>query len=499
MSIIPSEYLPPANALPERIYTLPELQLPSKLNMVDYCIDRHIRAGFGDKALVYYKDQTVTYAEMQKRINKLANALRGLGIEKNDRVMLRSPNNPEIFAAYHACWRLGALPVLTQHLLRADEISYRANDSAAKAMIVSSDTFKDVAACVDQMKTVKDIIVFGDRIEGFPFYDDFVADQSTDFTPLETDRDDYLRIIYSSGTTGKPKGILNTGGELVATMESHCRHILGLTPDDVIGGHPAFAFAFGFSMIVFPGFSGCSVSLTDRFDPELMFEMVEKHRISVLFCVPTAFRMMLSIKDAEKKYDLSSLRLCQSAGEALPGDTAKEWRRRFGMLILDTVGSGEINYWVSTRDDTPDDKLESSGKALPGVEIRLVDASFKDVPKGAEGEMLIRAPWGNQYWRMPEKQREMVVDGWSRTGLIFKEDEDGYYWFQGRDDEMIVSSGYKIPAGEVEAVLRQHSAVAEVAVVGPPDSVRGTIVKAFIVLKSVTRLQTLWPRRFKVL
>ena len=483
MSIIPNDFLPPADFLPDKIYLLPELQLPLKVNIVDYCLDRHIRAGLGDKVLIYYKDQTITYSDMQKRVNRLANALKGLGIEKNDRVMLRSPNNPEIFSAYFACWRIGAIPVLTQHLLRAEEITYRANDSEAKAMIVSSDTFADVADCLDQMKTVKEIIVFGKRIQGFHFYDDLVGNQPDHIPTEEIGRDDYFRIIYSSGTTGKPKGILNTVGDTIATMESHCRHILHLTPDDVIGGHPAFAFAFGFCLIVFSGFNGGSTSLVDRFDPEQMFQTVEKHKISVLFCVPTAFRMMLGIKDAEKKYDLSSLRLCQSAGEALPGDIAKEWRRRFGMLILDSVGSGEINYWLSTTETTPDDKLDSSGKPLPGVEVRLVDSSFKDVSKGAEGEMLIRAPWGNQYWRRPDKQKKEIVNGWSRTGLIFKEDEDGYYWFHGRDDEMIVSAGYKIPAGEVEAAICQHPSVMETAVVGAPDTLRGSIVKAFIVLK----------------
>jgi len=483
MSTIPKDYLPPVDFLPEKIFTLPELRLPSGANIVDYCIDRHIRAGLGDKVLIHNKDQTITYSDMQKHINKLANGLKGLGIEKNDRVMLRSTNNPEIWTAYFACWRIGAIPVLTHHLLRADEITYRANDSEAKAMIVSSDNFQDVSACLDQMKTVSEIIIFGARIDGFHFYDDLVADQPADILKEETDRDDYIRIIYSSGTTGKPKGILNTGGDMISTIESHCGHILQLKPDDVIGGHPAFTFAFGFSLIVFHGFSGCSVSLIDQFDPELMFETVAKHKISVLFCVPTAFRMMLGIKDAEQKYDLSSLRVCQSAGESLPGDIVKEWRRRFGMPIYDTMGSGELNYWLSTTEATPDDKLDSLGKPLPGVEARIVDTSLTDVPKGAEGEMLIRAPWGNQYWRKPEKQQAAVADGWSRTGLIFKEDQDGYYWFQGRDDEMIVSSGYKIPAGEVEAALRQHPSVLETAVVGSPDSVRGTVVKAFVVLK----------------
>lgn len=485
MSVLPKDFLPPADSLPKKIYTLPELQqLPANLNIVDYCIDRHVRSDKGSKVLIYYKDQTVTYLEMQQRINKLANALKKLGIEKNDRVMLRSPNNPEIFSAYYACWRIGAIPVLTQHMLRDHDIYYRANDSEARAMIVSSDTLPDVANCLKEMKTVKDIIVFGERKDGFLFMDDLVRDEPVEITPEKVDPDDYFRIIYSSGTTGKPKGILNTTRDMVSLQETYFRHVLKLQPDDIIGGHPAFAFAFGFSLVISHGYGGCSTSLIDRFSPELMFEAVEKHKISVLLCVPTAFRMMLQIKDAEKKYDLSSLRICQSAGEPLPGDVAKEWRRRFGMLILDSVGSAELNYCVSTSETTPDDKLESSGKPFPGVEIRLVDSSFKDVPKGAEGEMLVMAPWGNQYWRNPDKQRNCIVDGWNRTGLIFKEDEEGYYWFQGRDDEMIVSGGHKIPAGDVELAILQHPAVMETAVVASPDPVRGNKVKAFIILKS---------------
>jgi 2-aminobenzoate-CoA ligase len=234
---------------------------------------------------------------------------------------------------------------------------------------------------------------------------------------------------------------------------------------------------------LYPGFSGCSVSLVDRFAPEIMFEMVEKHKITVLLCVPTAFRMMLGVMDAEKKYDLSSLRLCQSAGEALPGDTSREWRRRFGVPILDSVGCGELAYWLSTTETTPDDKLDSSGKPIPGVEVRIVDNSFKAVPKGTEGEMLVLGPLGTQYWRRPDKQKLAIVDGWSRTGLIYREDEDGYFWYRGRDDDMIVSSGYKIPPEEVELALARHPSVQDCAVVDASDPVRGTIVKAFIVLK----------------
>src|SRR5208283_5073227 len=330
MSAIPEEYLPPVEHRPEKIYALPELRLPRKLNLVDYCIDRHVRAGRGDYALVYYKDQVISYGEMQAQINKLANVLRGLGIEKSDRVMLRSANTPEILASYFACWRLGAIPVLTHHLLRAEEIVFRANDSEAKAMIASSATFGDVKEARPRFETVKDIILFGGNEDGCLPYEELIAGQSTEIETVETYRDDWLRIIYSSGTTGNPKGIINTIGDMVTVTESYCRYILDLQPDDVMGGHPTFAFAFGFSLLLFPGFRGSSVSMVEKFDPELMFEVSQAHRISVLLCVPTAFRMMLNVADAEKKYDLSSLRICQSAGEWLPGDISRQWKRRFG-------------------------------------------------------------------------------------------------------------------------------------------------------------------------
>lgn len=483
MSIIPAEFLPPKENLPEKIYALPECRLPERLNIVDYCIDRHVRAGRGDHPIVYFKDQTITYRQMQVMINKLANALRELGIEKNDRVMLRSENNPQIFAAYFACWRIGAIAVLTHHLLRAEEIAFRANDSQAKALVASRKGFDDVKEARARFQTVQHIVLLGGTEENCLSYDDLTAGQPEEAETVESGKNDLLRIIYSSGTTGNPKGIITSVGDIVCLMESYCPHILHLQPEDIIGGHPAFAFAFGFSLLLFPGFKGSSVSLVESFEPEQMFETVQKHKISVLFCVPTAFRMMLGISDAEKIYDCSSLRVCQSAGEWLPGNTVREWKKRFGVTIIDSVGSGDLNYWLTTTVDTPDVKLDSSGKPFPGVECKIVDEWFNGVPVGTEGELLVRAPWGQQYWRRPDKQKEGVVKGWNRPGLIYMEDAEGYFWYRGRNDEMIVSGGYKIPGGEVEAALLQHPAVIECAVIAAPDEVRGNIVKAYVVLK----------------
>jgi 2-aminobenzoate-CoA ligase len=226
MSVIPEDYLPPFDHLPKKIYRLPELQVPQNINIVDFSIDRHIRAGLGDKVLLYFREQKITYSDMQQRINRFANALKGHGIGTNDRVMLRSPNNPEIFIANFACWRIGAIPVPSQHLLRADEIAFRANDSEAKALVVSSDTFADVRDCLDRrlFKSVEEIIVCGTKIEGFHFYDDLVKNQPIDVTTEQTSKDDWTNLIYSSGTTGRPKGILATAADLI-NIGSYGRHI----------------------------------------------------------------------------------------------------------------------------------------------------------------------------------------------------------------------------------------------------------------------------------
>jgi 2-aminobenzoate-CoA ligase len=193
--------------------------------------------------------------------------------------------------------------------------------------------------------------------------------------------------------------------------------------------------------------------------------------------------MLLEVRDAENRFDLKSLRLCQSAGEILPGIVAAEWKRRFGSTILNSLGSADLNSYLSTRVDMPEEKLDSSGTPLPGVECKIVDENFTELQRGNRGELAIRAPWGQQYWRRPEVQTKTVINGWNMTGLMFVEDRDGYFWFKGRDDDMIVSSGYKIPGGEVETALMGHEAVHEAAVVPSPHLIRGNIVKALVVLK----------------
>jgi 2-aminobenzoate-CoA ligase len=483
MAEIPVEFLPPKEHLPEKIYALPELRYPYKINLAVELLDKHVERN-PEKVAILFEDQRITYRELQEKVNRLANGLRKLGIEKNDRVILRAPNRPEYIIANFACWRIGAIPVLCNHLVKKDEVVFRANDSQAKAIIVKAEYAEEVDKGRSEFESLEKYIVFGERREGYIFFDDIINENSPECETEDTTKEDIGRLIYSSGTTGKPKGIICTLSDILACSDTHGKYVLGLRESDVIGGHPFFTFAFGSVNFTFhPWRVGATLSIIERFTPEKMFELIEKHRITVLCCVPTAFNMMLQVEDAEKRYDLSSLRLCQSAGEWLPGKTFKEWKRRFGVEILDSLGSGDFMYVISTREGVPESKIGSTGIPVPGVECKIVDENFNEVPRGTVGELVLRGPFGQQYWRRPDKQREGVWNGWNRPGLEFMEDEDGYFWYKGRTDDMIVSAGYKIPGGEVEAALCEHEAVAEAAVVASPDEVRGSIVKAFVVLK----------------
>jgi len=489
MGRIPEEFLPPREYLPRKVYLLPELNYPEKLNLAKVLLDENVPKR-GDKVAIYFRDQRVTYKQLQSLVNRFANALRELGVGKDDRVMLRSPNIPEYLVWNFACWRIGAIPVLINHMNRYEEIEFKANDSEAVAICVHSGWYEDVRKIRNNCPKLKHVIAVGERIPDTHSYEAMIKSQSEKAETENTSREDIGRIIYSSGTTGKPKGIIGTNGDLLSVADTHGRYILGIREDDVLGGHPYFTFAFGsVNFTLYPWRFGASVSVIDRFRAEDQFDVIQKHKITQLFAVPTAFRMMLGVEEAKKKYDCSSLRLCQSAGEWLPGATFSEFKNYFGVEILDSLGSGDLNYWLSTTPGVPENKVGSTGMDVPGVKNVVVDENFKEVPPGTLGELLVLSSTGQQYWRRPDKQKEGVVwqdcefKGWNRPGLLFAKDEDGYFWYKSRSDDMIVTAGYKIPGGEVEAALNEHRAVLESAVVDSPDRDRGTLIKAFVVLR----------------
>lgn len=480
MKLIPREFLPPEEYLPRRIFTIPEFQYPDKLNIVRSFYDN---VKDWDRIAIYYRDEKVTFLELQKRSNQLANALKGLGVDQNDRVLVKLPNCPEFLYAYYGCWTIGALVVVAPDLLRKEEIIYRANDSEAKVFIVSSNTWPELEECVPQFKTIEKIIVVGDRKEGCLFYDDLVSNRPDECEIADTDKYHPALLLYSSGTTGKPKGIIQDMIFLCVSGDA-TRMIAGsLDEDDILGGAPPFTFPLGSSFPLTQGRTGCAMSIVDRPTGEEMFETIEKHRITVLSNVPTMYRMMLQVADAEHRYDVSSVKCCMSAGEWLPGNIRREWIKRFGTDIIDALGCGEMTWLFAHPQWSPDDKSDSTGKLLPGFRMRIVDEDLNDVPVGTYGEVLLQGPTGTLYWRRPQLQAKAVHDGWNRIGLVGKLDEDGYFWLKGRVDDMIVTSGYKVASGEVESTLMRHEAVLEAAVVASPDDVRGNVIKAFVVLR----------------
>jgi 2-aminobenzoate-CoA ligase len=477
---IPKEFLPPEEYRAERIFAIPEFQYPEKLNILKSLYDN---VKDWNRIAIYYGDDRITFRELQEKTNQLANALKGIGVEQNDRVLVKLPNCPEFLYAYYACWTIGAIVVVAPNLLRKEEIVFRANDSGAKAFIVSADTWPDFEECVTQFATIKQFIVVGERKEGYLFYDDIVKEQANECEVVITEKYQPGLLLYSSGTTGKPKGIVQDMVCLCASGDM-TRMIAGsLDEHDILGGAPPFTFPLGSSLPLAQARTGCAMSIVDRPTGEAMFETIEKHRITLLSNVPTMYRMMLQVPDAEHRYNLGSVRCCMSAGEWLPGNIRREWIRRFGTDIIDALGCGELTWLFAHPQWSPDDKSDSTGKLLPGLRMKIVDGEMKEVPIGAYGEVLIQGPNGTMYWRRPENQKKAVYDGWNRIGLVGRLDEEGYLWLKGRVDDMIVTSGYKVSSGEVEGMLMRHEAVLEAAVIASPDEVRGNVVKAFVVLR----------------
>jgi 2-aminobenzoate-CoA ligase len=290
-------------------------------------------------------------------------------------------------------------------------------------------------------------------------------------------------IAYTSGSTGTSKGATHSPIDVLASADTYARDILGVAPDDRMGGHPTLAFTFGLGgLLVFPLRFGASSVLLDPFTPEALLRTVGQQRITILFCAATTYKILLQDPNLETTYDLSSLRLCVSAGEPLPAVVYREWHRRTGIEILDGIGSTEMfHIFISARAGQV--RPGSTGTIVPGYEARVVDNELREVPRNTPGLLAVRGPTGCRYWKKRDRQHDYVRDGWNLTGDVYREDEDGYFWHQCRNDDLIICGGYNIAGPEVEAVLLEHDAVLAAAVVASPDAVRGWIPKAIVVQK----------------
>lgn len=473
--------LPPKDLWPEFIFTLPELQYPDRLNAAAEILDWNVANGLADKIAVCGLDATWTYGELQQWANRIAHVLvEDMGLQTGNRVLLRAPNNAMLVASWFAVVKAGGIVVATMPMLRAKELGVILDMAKISHAICDerlADELKAAAAeTTSETLALKQVVHFGgDRRE----LENRARKKPANFTNVDTASDDVCLLGFTSGTTGKPKATMHFHRDVMSMVHTVGRHVLKPEPDEVFCGSPPIAFTFGLGAeLVFPLYFGCSTVLVESPSQENLFAAIKKYRVTTLFTAPTAYRAVLhNIKD----HDISSLRKCISAGEHLPAATWHAWHDATGIRIIDGLGSTEmIHIFIAATGD--DIRPGATGKVIPGYQACVMDRKHQPLPPGNIGRLAVKGPTGCRYLG-GERQKTYVVNGWNVTGDAYLMDEDGYFWFQARDDDMIISSGYNIAGPEVESALMAHESVLECAVVGAPDEERGSIVKAFIVLK----------------
>jgi 2-aminobenzoate-CoA ligase len=486
-----AEYLPPRQFWPKRVYTLPEFATYAKrFNSTEELLGKAVAAGRGDRTAVLFEDQRITYGQLLTQASKFASALRELGVKEGDRVVLRTPNIPPALVANFAILKLGAVCTPTSPLFSRHEIAHVANDSEAVAIIVSAALLGEVEGAKENFETIKHIIVVGGdaaevKAKGFLAYGELVQGGNPTIDPVLRNREDVGLLMYTSGTTGRPKGTVHFVEELLIVPDGFGKYGWRVTENDVVGGSAPLAFGAGYSSYAtIPFRFGAAASLIAKFEPEKMFDTIQKHHISILTLAPTAYRKMLQVPDAKTKFDLSSLRVCTGGGESLTAPTYHAWKEKFGLEIFEGLGTTEMMYVFASNVVSRKVKAGSFGQAVPGYELKVIDEEGKPAATGKIGRFVACGPTGTVYWRDPEKQqRAITAEGWNLAGDFVYVDEDGYFWFVSREDDIIKSSGYRIGPEEIEVTIATHPAVADVGVIGVPDEVRGQIAKAFVVLK----------------
>lgn len=476
------DHLPERMLWPDLVFTLPELTYPERLNAASAFVDAHLAAGRGDSPCLIAGDGTVwSYADTARQINRIAHVLTGpLGLKAGERLLLRAPNSPLMAAAYLAALKAGLVVVATMPMLRARELSYIIDKAAIRVAICDGRLVDDLAKAAAAAPGLTRIVtIAGGELEAL------MAGQPESFAACDTAAEDVALIGFTSGTTGEPKATMHLHRDLIATCDTYGRHVLRARPDDRFIGSPPLAFTFGLGgLVLFPLRIGAATILIEKAPPEELMAAIGRLGATVCFTAPTAYRAMLNRISAEpgSVAQLASLRICVSAGEALPLPTFEAWKARTGITIQDGIGATEmLHIFISARAEEV--RPGSTGKAVPGYEAKVIDADGRDLPPGSTGRLAVRGPTGCRYMA-DSRQTVYVQNGWNITGDTYRMDEDGYFFYQARSDDMIVSAGYNIAGPEVEIALLTHPAVAECGVVGAPDAERGMIVQAYVVLKA---------------
>ena len=456
--------LPPEDQRP--VLLLDGLDYPRRLNAASELLGRARAAAGPDGPALLWKTGRMSWAELDAASDAMARVLaEDLGVVPGNRVLLHGPNVAWVLTAWFAILKAGGVVVATMPMLRPGELATVIDKARVQVGLVDTALLEAAAPALERLMD-------SDALQAA------AAGKPPGFVPIDTGAEDPALIAFTSGTTGKPKGCVHLHRDVLSLADTFARHILQLTPADIAVGTPPIAFTFGLGgLVVFPASAGAATALCDRPGFEALAETVAAHRASVLFTAPTGYRHLLKLA---ADHDLTSLKTCVSAGEPLPAATSDAWHAATGLRIIDGIGSTEMfHVFISARGE--DIRPGATGKAVPGFEARIQDETGRPLSPGETGRLAVRGPTGCRYLA-DERQQSYVRDGWNLTGDIYRLDEDGYFWFVARADDMIISSGYNIGAPEVENALLRHPAVAEAAVIGVPDPERGQICKAFVVL-----------------
>ena len=462
-----------------------DLQLPERLNAAAVFVDTHVAAGRGEKTAILCGDRTVTYRDLYEGVNRFGNALKGLGIRMEDRVGLLVPDTPEFPFTFFGAMKIGAVAIPMNTLLMPADYEYLLNDSRARVLVVHSSLVDRIAEIRGNLKYLEHIYVSGDAAEGPESLDGLLAGASPQLDPVDTSKDDAAFWLYSSGTTGFPKGAIHLHHDMIAAADLYARDILGLEESDVCFSVAKLFFAYGLGNGLYFALrmGGTNVLLPGRPMPDTVFEVIDTQGPTVFYSVPTSYAALLHTAEKAGRTSLGRVRMCVSAGEPLPKPIFEKWRDRFGVEILDGIGSTEIlHIFISNRPGRA--KAGSTGEIVPGYEARIVDEAGNEAPTGEIGNLLIKGDSiALGYWNKHEQTKHTFLGEWIDTHDKFRMDEDGYFWYAGRSDDMMKVSGMAVWPTDVEALLQEHPAVLESGIAAAADAEGLIKPYAYIVLK----------------
>jgi benzoate-CoA ligase len=461
----------------------PVVDIPDVFNIADYLVDRHVREGRGDRAAILCGDESVSYAQVAERSNRVANGLRSLGLRREERVLLLLLDTPAFVYSFFGAQKLGAVPIPTNTLLKSQDYRYMLNDSRARIAIVSEPLLAQLASIPrHELPYLEHIVVDGKTADGTGFGQLLSAPATLEIA--QTSKDDAAFWLYSSGTTGFPKGAVHLHHDILYTVVCYAEGVLGITAADRTFSVAKLFFAYGLgNALTFPFAVGATTILwPGPPTPPNVYAQIERFKPTLFFSVPTNYGQLLAHRRDGADFDLSTVRQAVSAGEALPKALYERFKERFGVEILDGIGSTEIlHIFISNRSGRV--KPGSSGELVPGYEARIVDDSGSELPEGTVGNLLIKGDSTcAYYWNKHERTKDTIEGQWIRTGDKFYRDSDGYYWYAGRADDMLKVGGIWVSPVEIENTLVEHPAVQEAGVIGRRDADNLEKPMAYVVL-----------------